>query len=198
MAQVKKPEVRTAILRSAYRLFKRKGYLATTTSAIAAGAKVSESNLYNYFASKFEILFELYTPWLHERLEALERTVAQESDPRARLRLVLRALWVDLPRDDNGFTNNLMQALSAVARSEGYRPDLLRWAETRIEAMVLSAVPKRRRAQLAAGNLANVLMMAQDGFSMNVHLNPAKPCDPATIELICDLILSAKILGAKI
>jgi AcrR family transcriptional regulator len=193
MAQVKKAEVREAILRSAYRLFKKKGYLATTTVAISAGAKISESNLYNYFESKFEILFELYTPWLRERLEKLEKQVAQEQNAKERVRLVLHALWVELPRDDNGFTNNLMQALSAVARAEGYRPDLLTWAEERIQSMILAAVPKRRRAKLVAGNLAKVLMMAQDGFSMNFHLNPAKPCDESAIDVWSDLIMGLAV-----
>ena len=39
MAQVKKPQVREAILRSADRLFKRKGYVSATTAQIAAGAE---------------------------------------------------------------------------------------------------------------------------------------------------------------
>ena len=41
VVQVKKAEVRDAILKSAFRLFKRKGYINTTTAQIAAGAKVS-------------------------------------------------------------------------------------------------------------------------------------------------------------
>ena len=192
MVQVKKEDVRTGIMRSAYRLFKSRGYVATTTTAIARGARVSEANLYKYFGSKFEILFALYDPWLRERFEALSLSVVKESDPRSRVRRVLQALWIDIPKDDNGFTNNLMQALASVKRSDGYRPELLNWAEERIELLLLEAMPEERRARLAAAQLAHILMMAQDGFAMNAHLSPDRPCSDASIELMCDLICGTK------
>ena len=93
MVQVKKAEVRDAILKSAFRLFKRKGYITTTTAQIAAGAKVSESNLYIYFDSKFEILFALCDPWMRERITRLEQRLAGERDQRQRLRTILTLLW---------------------------------------------------------------------------------------------------------
>ena len=61
--------------------------------------------------------------------------------------------------------------------------------EERIDNLILGAVPKKRRALLSKGALAHVLMMAQDGFSMNVRINPSTPCSEETIELFCDLIL---------
>jgi AcrR family transcriptional regulator len=189
LAQTKKLEVRDAILKSAYRLFRRKGYMATTTAQIATGAKVSESNLYVYFGSKFAILFELYERWLRERIAGLETRLSGIDEPRERVSLILTMLWRELPTGDNGFTNNLMQALTTVARREGYRPDLLRWAESRIEALLLAALPPERAAKLAQGGLVHVLIMAQDGFAMNFHLNPGTSCDQAAIDLVCDLIL---------
>lgn len=192
MAQVKKAEVRDAILRSAHRLFKRKGYTSTTTAQIAAGARISEANLYVYFKSKFEILSGLFEPWLRERIEGLERRVVGERDTRAKLRLLLTALWQDLPREDNGFFNNLMQALSTFARRDSYRPELLHWVEERIEAMIISVVPPKRHALLVKGGFAHVLIMAQDGFAMHVHLGATTPCSDATIELFCDLVLGSR------
>ena len=129
MVQVKKAEVRDSILKSAFRLFKRKGYVTTTTAQIAAGAKVSESNLYIYFDSKFEILFALCDPWMRERIARLERHLAGERQARRRLQIILTALWLEMPREDSGFANNLMQALATTARREGYRPELLRWKQ---------------------------------------------------------------------
>ena len=192
MAQIKKAEIRDAILKSALKLFKRKGYVATTTAQIASGAGVSEANRYVYFPSKFQILFELYEAWFRDRIDDLEGRLAREVAPRDRLRLLLIELWRDMPLHDNGFANNLMQALTTVARADGYRPDLLRWIENRIEAMILAAVPAARQARLVGGGLAHVLMMAQDGFVTNVHLNPSKPCSDETIELFCDLILGTR------
>lgn len=195
MVQVKKAEVRDSILKSAFRLFKRKGYVTTTTAQIAAGAKVSESNLYIYFNSKFEILFALCDPWMRERIARLERHLAGERQARRRLQIILTALWLEMPREDSGFANNLMQALATTARREGYRPELLRWIEAQIETLILDCLPEPRRIQLADGGLAHLLMMAQDGFVLNYHLNPESVCPDTTVNLVCDLLIgdSAKL-----
>jgi AcrR family transcriptional regulator len=190
--QVKKAEIRDAILKTAFRLFKRKGYTFTTTAQIAAGAKVSESNLYIYFGSKFEILFELCDPWMRKRITALEERVSGEPDPRRRLQAILTVLWRDMPSEDNGFANNLMQALATNARQEGYRPDLLRWIEERVETLIMNCLTGPRRTQLARGGLAHLLIMSQDGFILNRHLNPDSACPDATVNLLCDLLLGER------
>jgi AcrR family transcriptional regulator len=192
VAQIKKAEVREAILKCAYRLFKRKGYVSTTTAQIAAGARISEANLYVYFKSKFEILYGLFEPWLRERIGRLEERVAKERAPRAKVRLLLSALWRELPSEDNGFTHSLMQALSTFAARDKYRLELRQWVEERIEAMLLAAVPTERHARLTRGSFAHVLIMAQDGFAMHLHMKPATPCSEATIELFCDLVLGSE------
>ena len=192
MVQVKKPQVREAILKSAFTLFRRDGYMTTTTAQIAAGARVSESNLYIYFGSKFEILFELCDPWMRERIQRLEERLAGERAPRRRIESILTTLWRDMPSDDNGFPNNLMQALATNARREGYRPDLLRWIEERIETLILESLPEPRRRRLAEAGIAHLLIMAQDGFVLNYHLNPDATCSEATIALVCDLLMGAE------
>jgi AcrR family transcriptional regulator len=190
VVQVKKAEVRDAILKSAFRLFKSKGYSVTTTAQIAAGAKVSESSLYIYFSSKFDILFAVCDPWMREHIENLEKRAAQEPVGRRRLALILMVLWQEMPTEDNGFPNNLMQALSTTARREGYRPDLLRWIEGRIESLIRDCLPEKRRQQLSKGGLANLCMMAQDGFVLNYHLNEKSVCSDATIDMVCDMLLN--------
>ena len=190
MAQVKKSHVRQAILDNAYRLFKKRGYVATTMAHITRAAGISESNLYVYFDSKFEVLLALYEPWLRERIHRLEGKVESEKDPRRRLRIILTALWRELPEDDNNFTNNLMQALSTVAAGDdGHRPDLLRWTESRIEALILTTLPKDRRDKFANPGLAHILMMAQDGLAMNFRLNPHGSSVDGLIDIACHLIL---------
>jgi AcrR family transcriptional regulator len=189
VAQVKKAHVRDAILRSADRLFKRKGYVSATTAQIAKGANISESNLYVYFRSKFSILMALYEPWLRARIHRLEGRIERETDVRGRLKLILNTLWRELPSADNGFTNNLMQALTTVSRQEGYRPDLLRWVERRIESLILASLPPSRRVELVGQGLAHMLMMAQDGFAMNFHLTPSDARLDKLIELACQLII---------
>lgn len=189
MVQVRKAAKREAILASAYRLFSRRGYVATSVAQIAAGARVSEANLYVYFRSKLEIFFGVYEPWLRERIHRLEGRVAAARSPRQRIRLVLEALWRELPAADNGFTNNLLQALSTVERRAAYRPYLLHWVEARIDAMLAGALPAERWRALRRGRLAHVLMMAQDGFAMAFHLRGGDPCPDATIGMLVEFLL---------
>lgn len=191
MAQVKKPEVEQAILRSAFDLFSRQGYAATTLPQIAKGAGISPANIYIYFGSKLAVLYAIYDPWLRGRIARLEERLAALADPRARLCALLTALWRDLPRERNGFANNVMQAVSTATPEEGYNPALLAWVEERVAAMIRDAVPPARRRQLGDARFAHLLMMAFDGFVINHHLRPGAPCGAATIELMCDLLLGA-------
>ncbi|MEO6270207.1 MAG: TetR/AcrR family transcriptional regulator, partial [Lautropia sp.] len=110
MVQRRKEGVRDAILEAAFKLFSEQGYSETSIPAIARGAGISTANVYVYFDSKIDILFTLYAPWLDERLERLGRSLKRVTDPRIRLRKLLLALWRDLPRESNGFANNVMQA----------------------------------------------------------------------------------------
>jgi len=189
MAQVKKPAVRDAILKSAFRLFSRQGYEGTTLSQIAAGAAVSTANVYVYFASKLEVLYALYDPWLRERITHLGEQLERVRDPRRRLRILLAALWRGIPAERNDFANNVMQAASTATPEEGYNPKLLNWVEKQIAAMIRDALPPGRCDARAPARLAHIVMMAFDGFVINYHLRPGKHCSRGTIELMCGLLL---------
>ncbi len=188
MAQVKKPAVRDAILKSAFRLFSRQGYQGTTLSQIAAGAGVSTANVYVYFASKLEVLYAIYDPWLRNRLTRLGKQLQRVRDPRRQLRMLLVAMWREIPAERNGFANNVMQAASTATPDEGYNPKLLRWVEEKLAAMIRDALPPGRRDVLASIGFAHIVMMAFDGFVINYHLRPGKHCGQKTIELMCRLL----------
>ena len=189
MAQVKKPAVRDAILKSAFRLFSRQGYQGTTLSQIAAGSGMSTANVYVYFASKLEILYAIYDPWLRERLMQLEENLARVRDPHHRLRTLLKTLWRDIPAERNAFANNVMQAASTATPEEGYNPTLLRWVEDRIACQIYDTLPPGRREEFGSARFAHILMMAFDGFVINYHLRPARQCSLETIDLMCHLLL---------
>jgi AcrR family transcriptional regulator len=189
MAQVKKGAVRDAILASAFRRFAEKGYASTTLAQISSDAGISTSNLYVYFGSKLAILFALYDPWLRERLIALEQELAGIAEPRARLRRILLALWRDIPAEHNGFSVNLMQALSTATPDQGYSRDLLLWAETRIGRLIRASLPPERAALAEGRLLAHVLMMAFDGFVLNTRLADRARRLPAIADLMADLLL---------
>ena len=189
MVQTKKPEVRAAIVTAARELFRDHGYAASTMSAIAREARTSPANIYVYFDSKLDILFAVYEPWLKSRILRLGESARAIPDPEARLKHVLRAIWHDIPADDNCFANNLIQALAGVAPGETYSRDLLRWAEQQISDLVAEALPPERRALTRGGGLAHLIFMAYDGFAVNHNLNgPSRRIDEI-IDLTAALLL---------
>jgi AcrR family transcriptional regulator len=191
MAQIKKPEVRDAILAAAFKLFSKQGYTKTTLPQIAAAS--GSSTVYTYFGSKLEILYELYAPWIRKRLERLDEELQAIEEPLERLRTLLRTLWRDIPADNKGFANNILQALSTSTSEDGYRPNLLDWMETELQRMLLSCLPPSRRRQLAAPGLTHLLVMAFDGFILYHRLNARRPCDDETIEIMSRLLLGKSL-----
>ena len=189
MVQHKKSAVREAILDGAFRLFSKHGYAGTTLAAIAKSAKVSPGNVYIYFDSKLEILYAIYDPWLRARIEALEQELASIRNPRTRLRRLLGALWREIPAEENGFLNNIMQAISVASPGEDYRSTLVRWLEERVTALVIDALPPGKRARWRKSRLAHLLIMAFDGFAIHHHLHPDEnPIDDATISAIAAML----------
>lgn len=192
MAQVKKEEVREAILGAAYRLFRRKGYVNTTVNEIATAAGTSRANIYVYFRSKFVLFYAVFEPWLQQRLAALERELAAIAEPRRRLQRILAALWRDIPGEANGFANNLMQALSTASPEDRYSPSLLRAVEARVAAMIAGCLAPARRRVVDSQALAHLAFMAFDGFAMHAHLKTREVCGDALIDTMCALLLDGK------
>lgn len=190
MVQRKKEGVRDAILEAAFRLFSEHGYSDTSIPGIAREAGISTANVYVYFQSKIDILFQLYAPWLSGRLDKLERAQRRIADPQERLRKLLLALWRDLPRENNGFTNNVMQAVSTSSGNGDYSPQLRQLFQARVAGWIgeCLAIP-----QAHSDMLANVVLMAFDGFAMNVRLAHSAPCNDEVARLFSGLmLLSAK------
>ena len=190
MAQHKKPEVRDAILEGAFRLFSQHGYAATTMAEIARVSDISPGNVYIYFESKLEILYAIFDPWLRKRIQLLEAELATVKSPRNRLRRLLKALWREIPAEENGFLNNIMQAISSIDATEGYRSTLVQWLEERINSMMFDALPPERGSRLRRARLAHVLIMAFDGFAIHRHFHPEEnPVDDATINAFAAMLL---------
>jgi len=185
MVQKKKDGVRDAILAAAFQRFSEKGYSETTIPAIADAAGISTANVYRYFPSKLEILYTLYEPWLLEQLDRLGASLAHVRDPRRRLERLLVALWRELPGAAKGFANNVMQALSTSARGDDYDPRLRQAFQRRVATWlgeILDLEPRQNRL------LAGVMLMAFDGFAMNLHLRHGIRCDAATARLLSGLL----------
>jgi AcrR family transcriptional regulator len=87
----KSEQTKDLIAKTALRLFRERGYEATTMRAIATEAGVSVGNAYYYFASKEELIQRYYEHSQEDHTEACASVLAQEREFRARLRGVLRA-----------------------------------------------------------------------------------------------------------
>ncbi|MFC6085183.1 TetR/AcrR family transcriptional regulator [Sphaerisporangium aureirubrum] len=86
-------KTRQVIVETALRLFKERGYEATTMRAIAAEAGVSVGNAYYYFASKEQLVQAYYDLAQCEHEAACSELLAGERAFAVRLRGVLHA-WV--------------------------------------------------------------------------------------------------------
>jgi AcrR family transcriptional regulator len=193
MSQRKKEDVRDAILASSFRLFRDRGYNETTIPAIARAAGISTANVYVYFKSKLDILFTVYEPWLTERLDRLERSLRRVQSPDRKLQRLLLTVWAELPQEANGFANNVIQALSTSARSEGYSPHLRQVFQRRVAGWLADCLGLSARDSEA---IAGVVLMAFDGFAINVHLAHGLACDPRTVRLVSDAFASARLQPA--
>lgn len=188
MAQIKKAEIRDAIVESAFTLFKHKGYTATTMSAIAREAGVTVSNLYVYFDSKILILYEIYTPWLQEQVKRLGESVSRLRQQRARLKRILIGVWSELPVADQAFANCMIEALASAPRQQGKPNDLLKWSEQQISEMLLQALPSERHHLVTDGLLAHILWMAFDGFVINQRMGDYRDMEKIA-DLMTDMLL---------
>jgi len=188
MVQVKKPAQREAILKRAFQLFARKGFKKTTMAEIAAASNMTVANIYVYFPSKLHLLYDIYRPLLKGQLEALAEEVRHIEAPRDKLRRIFNGVWSAIPAENNGFANNLMQALADEAPGRGKVSDLLSWCEKFLTELVRDSLPPDRKSLVDDQRLAHLTWMAFDGFVINWRLGDIRDTE-GIVELVCDLLL---------
>jgi AcrR family transcriptional regulator len=188
MAQVKKARVRDAIIGGAYKLFRKQSYLGTSVADIGRAAGVAPSNVYVYFNSKFEIFYAVYEPWLNRRLARLEQDLEDIDGPDQKLQHIVQTIWVDLPAEDNGFANNLMQAVSTTDKDETFRSDVLSRAEAALSDLLRRALPDSRHDLIENHRLAHILLMAFDGFVVRHHVGGTRPDMQKIVDIMTLLI----------
>jgi AcrR family transcriptional regulator len=188
VVQIKKKEIRQAILDAAYKLFSQQGYSDTNIANIARTAGVTPASVYVYFPSKIEILLSLYEPWLTKQLDVLEKSLRRLTDPRQRLRRILSALWRDIPSADNGFASNMIQAISAANGREGYSAALRLAVEERVAKMLEDCLPATDQKDARA--VANIMLMAFDGYALNFHLEGGAVCSARQLALFADILIA--------
>lgn len=72
-------------------LFREKGYHGTTTRELAERLEMTRASLYYYVSKKEDLLYGICTEALHHVMDAVRTATDAESDPRERLRALIRA-----------------------------------------------------------------------------------------------------------
>jgi len=88
VARRKTDDKRARILRSAVRVFARKGYFAARISDIAQQAAVADGTIYLYFRSKEDILVSLFDEVMSEHIQKGRRELSAVVGVPARLRAI--------------------------------------------------------------------------------------------------------------
>lgn len=187
MVQVKKKQVRQAILDSAYDLFSERGYHSTTLQEVAELAGIGVSSLYSYFPSKLHLLYAVFEPWHKGEFEQLEKRILKMKSPRDRLFALLLGLWRDIPIANIGLTNSLMEALASADPEQKKPVPLLKWTEERLIQMLKAALPDGG-TRLDHDALSTLFIMAYDGFVINRRLNDLRDIERLS-NAMCDILL---------
>jgi AcrR family transcriptional regulator len=190
VVQVKKKQVRQAILDSAFDLFSERGYHATTLQEVAEFAGVGVSSLYSYFPSKLHLLYAVFEPWFKDAFEQLEKRVLRLKSPRERLHAVLLGLWRDIPSANIGLTNSLMEALASADPTQKKPVPLLKWNEERLVKLLNAVLTSDATGKLDHDALSTLIIMAYDGFVINRRLNDLRDIERIS-EAMCDVLLGS-------
>jgi AcrR family transcriptional regulator len=78
------------LLDTAAGLFWEKGFAATTTREIAAALNIQQASLYYHIASKEDLLYQIFVSSLQQFLADVPAAVQAETNPRERIRTLLR------------------------------------------------------------------------------------------------------------
>ncbi|ARP55339.1 transcriptional regulator [Alcaligenes faecalis] len=183
--------MREAILEAAFRLFAHNGYSNTRMSQIASEAGMTQGNLYRYFDSKFLLLYEIYTPWLHKKLNELRDSVYRFRTPHAQLKRLFIGLWQDIPMSDHSFSNCLLEALTSAPADSGKMTDSLAQVEEFVRGMIKECIPQDRLAHVDPTLLTHLIWMAFDGFAINFRLGD-RPDVPGLAAMLTNLLLGTK------
>jgi len=84
------PDKPQQIIEAAVRVFARKGYYSSRVSDIAREAGIAAGTIYLYFDTKQEILITLFREKMAEFVSALRKSIAEESDPVAKVKRLVR------------------------------------------------------------------------------------------------------------
>ena len=88
------PGVRTRVLDAAVELFARQGYEATSVAQVVTAAGVAKGGFYHHFASKEDLLYEVYGDLIDRQLAAMDEILGRGLSGDETLRALVNDLVV--------------------------------------------------------------------------------------------------------
>ena len=132
----------TRVLSEAAQLFRERGYAASTTRELSARLGINKASLYYHISSKEDLLHGICIESLRRVHEDVTAAVEAESEPRERIRALIRAhlhsMLTDLPMH-----STMLLEGKALA---GPKADEVQAARDGYEKVVLQTVSKAQRA----------------------------------------------------
>lgn len=142
-------ETRERLVETALRLFRDVGFQATTMRRIADEAGVSLGNAYYYFASKDELVHELYLTIQREHSDHVLPALRQGAPLEENLRIVLHA-GLDVMAPYHGFGASFVQtALPTSSRTSPFSTESGDARAMAVELMRLAVEASNQRASSA-------------------------------------------------
>ena len=130
------------VLSEAARLFRERGYGASTTRELSARLGINKASLYYHISSKEDLLHGICIESLRRVHEEVAAAIDAESEPRERIRALMRAhlhsMLTDLPMHSTMLLEG--KALS------GQKAEEVQAARDAYEKLVLQTVSKAQRA----------------------------------------------------
>lgn len=161
-------ETRERLVEVALRLFREDGFQATTMRRIASGAGVSLGNAYYYFASKDDLVHELYLTVQQEHRDRALPLLRRGAPLAENLRTVLHA-GLDVMAPYHGFGASFVHiALPTSARSSPFSADSADAREMAVDLMRQTVTASRLRPSGALQErLPSLLWLAYLGVTLH-------------------------------
>jgi len=176
---------RQRLIRAALELFTTKGYHDTTTAQIAKKAGIAEGTIYRHFASKQQLVNELYRAaqrWASKVVQETSRD-PEAGAARAQLTAVAHGLLDGAARDTAIVKLGLLEPLDALLDEESRRTE--REFRTAIERIVAEGKAQGSVRAGAAEIWAGVWLAAMSHALEKIVAGEWKPAD-AGVRLVID------------
>jgi AcrR family transcriptional regulator len=184
----KYPEIKTAILRTAARLFAAKGYANTSIADLTKACATSRGALYHYFDSKEAILREMLREHIADMASRAAAAIEVSDRPEHQLRNIIRAITA-LNAQSRNEQIVLMNDLGNLDKAEQAG---IRSLQNRIVDLVLASLQNTDRAKrLTPRNrkVYTMLILGMVNYSYAWY-DPKGPVTPRELaEIAADIAL---------